>query len=97
MYRTSFSTSSLKTSAVRIFERAEKRKAGLEKGWTNFEKFGFADCVAVLCERRKVFLEMISFMRDSDIRTLTVDGRCATEQVSEAIRAALVKWHAQGP
>ena len=37
---------------------------------------------------------MISFMRDNDIRTLTVDGRCATEQVGEAIRAALVKWHA---
>ena len=82
------------TSAVRIFERAYKRKAGLEKGWTNFEKFEFGDCVTILQERRKVFVEMISFMRDNDIRTLTVDGRCATEQVGEAIRAALVKWHA---
>ena len=40
------------TSAVRIFERAYKRKAGLEKGWTNFE-FEFGDCVAILHERRK--------------------------------------------
>ncbi|HEX6112886.1 MAG TPA: hypothetical protein VFZ10_11285 [Geminicoccaceae bacterium] len=82
------------TSAARIFERAERRKAGLEKGWTNFEKFEFDDCVAVLRERRKVFVEMLAFMRDNNIRTLTVDGRCATEQVSAAIRAALVKWHA---
>ena len=82
------------TSAARIFQRAERRKAGLEKGWTNFERFELDDCVAVLRERRKVFIEMMSFMRDSDIRTLTVDGRCATEQVSDAIRAALVKWHA---
>jgi thymidylate kinase len=81
------------TSAVRIFERAEKRKSGLEKGWTNFERFEFDDCVAVLRERREVFVEMISFMRDNDIRTLTVDGRCATEQVGRAIRAALAKWH----
>jgi thymidylate kinase len=85
------------TSAERIFDRAEKRKAGLEKGWTNFEKFEFGDCVAVLHERKKVFVEMISFMRDNDIRTLTVDGRCPTEQVGTAIRAALVKWHAEGP
>lgn len=82
------------TSAARIFERAEKRKAGLEKGWTNFEKLEFDECVAVLRERKKVFVEMISFMRDNEIRTLTVDGRCATEQVSEAIRTALVRWHA---
>jgi hypothetical protein len=82
------------TSAARIFDRAEKRRAGLEKGWTNFEKFEFGDCVAVLHERRKVFGEMVSFMRHHDIRTLTVDGRCATEQVGAAIRAALVKWHA---
>lgn len=81
------------TSALRIFERAEKRKAGLENGWTNFEKFEFDDCVAVLRERRKVFVEIISAMHESNIRTLTVDGRCATEQVSGAIRAALAKWH----
>jgi thymidylate kinase len=82
------------TSAVRIFERAEKRKAGLEKGWTNFEKLELHDCVAVLRARREVFVEMISFMRDRNIKTLTVDGRCAPEQVSGAIRAALAKRHA---
>jgi thymidylate kinase len=82
------------TSARRIFARAERRKSGLEKGWTNFEKFEFDDCVAALRKRRQVFVEMISFMRDRDIRTLTVDGRCTTEQVSGDIRAALAKWHA---
>jgi hypothetical protein len=50
--------------------------------------------VAVLRARREVFVEMISFMRDRNIRTLTVDGRCAPEQVSGAIRAALAKRHA---
>ena len=42
--------------------------------------------MTILQERRQLG-EMI-FMRDNDIRTLTVDGRCAMEQVGEAICAA---------